>query len=117
MMEPVIAGPRGSHRHRLNALALARSDQTRDVERTHAPTGLVAQVAQKRSQPALKILLPIHMSIRRHRFAPEMKLAAANLPNPLICQGSVGWWRLRKRTGDRRENDMSRGPERAGRSR
>src|SRR6476620_2835589 len=46
-------------RHRLNALAIARADQTRYVKRTHPPPRLVPQPLQKRLQPASELLTPI----------------------------------------------------------
>jgi hypothetical protein len=35
-------------RHRLNALAIARTDQSRYINRAHLPPRLVAQLSQKR---------------------------------------------------------------------
>src|SRR3979409_1979511 len=45
--------------HRLNALAIARTDQPRHVERTPLSPRLVTQSSQKRLEKASKLLLPI----------------------------------------------------------
>jgi hypothetical protein len=46
-------------RHRLNALAIARADQPRHVQRTHPAPCLVPQSTQKRHEPTFKLVLPI----------------------------------------------------------
>jgi hypothetical protein len=46
-------------RHRLNALAIAGTDQPRHVEWTHLPPRLVTQPSQKRLEKASKLFLPI----------------------------------------------------------
>src|SRR5262249_15511207 len=46
-------------RHRLNALAIARADKPRHVERAHPATCLVPQSIQKRLEPNFKLVLPI----------------------------------------------------------
>jgi len=46
-------------RHRLNALAIARADQPRYVERTHLAPRLVPQPIQKRLGPTSKLVFPI----------------------------------------------------------
>src|SRR6266542_2805694 len=46
-------------RHRLNALAIARTDQSRHVERTHLSARLVTQPIQKRLEPTSKLAFPI----------------------------------------------------------
>src|SRR5205809_3467152 len=46
-------------RHRLNALAIARTDQPRHVEWTHLSPRLVTQPTQKRLEKASKLFFPI----------------------------------------------------------
>src|SRR5438445_4385985 len=46
-------------RHRLNALAIARTDQHRHVEWTHLSPRLVTQPTQKRLEKASKLFFPI----------------------------------------------------------
>src|SRR5438876_4152689 len=50
-------------RHRLNALAIARADQRRYVERTHLAPRLVPQPIQKRLEPPSKLVFPIRRSV------------------------------------------------------
>src|SRR5215472_8071449 len=45
--------------HRLNALAVARTDQSRHIERTHLSPCFVTQPTQKRLEPAPKLASPI----------------------------------------------------------
>ena len=51
MMELVVVARRHAFRHRTDALAIARPDQPRHVERAHPPARLVAQPGQKWLQP------------------------------------------------------------------
>jgi len=46
-------------RHRLDALAIARADQPRHVERTHPAPRLVPQPIQKWLEPTPKLAFPI----------------------------------------------------------
>jgi hypothetical protein len=46
-------------RHRLNALAVARTDQSRHVERAHLSPRFVTQPIQKRLEPTSKLASPI----------------------------------------------------------
>lgn len=57
-----IASPRG---HRLNALTVARTDQTGDVERAHPPPGWMRKPRQKWLQPSLQTNPPV--LVHRHR--------------------------------------------------
>src|SRR4029077_8867529 len=59
VVQLIIVASNKPLRHRLNALAIARTDQPRHVERTHSPTRLVPQPVQKWLQPASKLLSPI----------------------------------------------------------
>src|SRR5271167_2889596 len=64
----LIAGAeRKPFRHRLNALAIAWTDQTRHVERTHLSPRLVAQASQKRLEPTPKIASPIQRPLSHGR--------------------------------------------------
>ena len=53
--------------HRLNALAIARTDQPRHVERTHLSPRLVTQSSQKRLEKASKLLFPIRCLVTHGR--------------------------------------------------
>src|SRR5262249_61812591 len=46
-------------RHRLNALAIARTDQSRHVERAHLSPCFVTQPIQKRLEPTPELVSPI----------------------------------------------------------
>src|SRR5690242_14502134 len=59
VVQLVIGAKRNTLGHRLNALAVAWTDQSRYVNRTHLTPRLVTQSLQKRLQPALKLLPPI----------------------------------------------------------
>src|SRR4051812_5455675 len=54
VMQLIIFAKREPLGHRLNALAIARTDQSRHVERTHLSPRLVTQPIQKRLEPASK---------------------------------------------------------------
>src|SRR5262245_65995920 len=59
VVQLVIAAKRKTLGHRLNALAVTWTDQSRYVNRTHQTPRLVTQSIYKRLQPALKLLPPI----------------------------------------------------------
>ena len=59
VMQLIIFAKRKSLRHRLNALAIARADQPRYVERTHLSPRFMTQPIQKRLKPTSKLFLPI----------------------------------------------------------
>src|SRR5262249_4388000 len=59
--------PSAEARHRLNALAIARTDQPRHVERTHLSPRLVTQPIQKRFEKAAKLVFPIRRSANHGR--------------------------------------------------
>src|SRR6266704_472846 len=59
VVQSIICPKRKALGYRLNALALARTDQPGDVQRTHSPPRLVTQSIQKRLQPAFKLSLPV----------------------------------------------------------
>src|SRR5262249_53869419 len=58
-------------RHRLNALAIARADQPRHVQRTHPAPCLVPQSTQKRHEPTFKLVLPIRHPANHGRPLPK----------------------------------------------
>jgi hypothetical protein len=45
-------------RHRLNALAIARTDQSCNIQRTHPLPRLMTQPVQERHQPAFELVFP-----------------------------------------------------------
>ena len=59
VVQLIVFAERKPLRHRLNALAIARTDQPRHVERTHPSPRLVPQPIQKRLEPASKLVSPI----------------------------------------------------------
>ena len=67
---------------RLLALALTRSDQTRDIEGAHRPPCPMRQVGEKRLKPALEIALPFR-SPPGHVAPPAFQNAGA------IADGSI----------------------------
>ena len=95
MMQLIVLAGDQPLRHRLNALPLARSDQSRNVEWAHPSPGLVRQAGQKWLQPALKLRGPTELrahrdrppksrSLRNHRLAdlgiPKSDAITHNLP-------------------------------------
>ena len=69
MMQLIIPARSQPLRHRLNTLPLARSDQTRNVQRTHPLSRLMAQTAQEGFKPALEIVVPIQNLVRHDRLS------------------------------------------------
>ena len=59
MVQLIIVAKRKPLRHRLNALAIARADQPRHVERAHLSPRLVTQPIQERLEPTSKLFFPI----------------------------------------------------------
>src|SRR5579862_4033148 len=103
MMQLIVLAGDQPLRHRLNALPLARSDQSRNVEWAHPSSGLVRQAAQKWLQPALKLRGPIEL--RAHRDRPPKSRSPRNhrladsgipkvMPSRTICQSSASFWLL-----------------------
>src|SRR5262249_32530317 len=84
-------------RHRLNALAIARTDQPRHVEWTHLSPRLVTQPIQKRLEKASKLFFPIRRPANHGRplQKPTTHESQKNWfgnPVPLkICQSSARW--------------------------
>src|SRR5882757_6987370 len=69
MVQLIIVARRKPLRHRLNALAIARTDQPRHVKWTHPPPCLVTQAIQKWLEPAPKLAFPIRR--RAHHGQPS----------------------------------------------
>src|SRR5258708_13607061 len=59
VVQLITVAERKPLRHRLNALAIARTDQSRHVERTHPSPRLVTQPVYKRLEPTSKLVFPI----------------------------------------------------------
>src|SRR5437868_6639687 len=59
VVQPIVRPKRKPLGHRLNALAITRTDQSRYVSWAHPPPRLVPQSVQKRPEPALQVLRPI----------------------------------------------------------
>src|SRR5437870_8962104 len=59
VVQLIVVTKRKPLRHRLNALAIARTDQPRHVEWTHLSPRLVTQPTQKRLEKASKLFFPI----------------------------------------------------------
>ena len=72
-MQPVVLAQREPLRHRLHALAIARTDQPRDVERAHAAAFRVPQTVQERRQPSLECHRLV-LTRRHHGRLPEIDL-------------------------------------------
>src|SRR3546814_10558864 len=65
VMQAIIADFARPRRHRLDALAIPRTDQARDIGRAHPLPSLVAKALQIGRQPTLQINTPINIH-RRH---------------------------------------------------
>ncbi len=74
MVQPVVAESVHSRSYGLDALAIPRPDQARDIGRAHLSAGRVTKVLQIRLEPTLKVALPIPF----HRQPPS-KLAPYEL--------------------------------------
>jgi len=59
MVQLIIPANRKPLCHRLNALAITRTDQSRHVQWTHPSPRFVAQPIQKRLQPAFEFIFPV----------------------------------------------------------
>jgi hypothetical protein len=59
VVQLIVFAKRKPLRHRLNALAIARTDQPRHIEWTHLSPRLVTQPIQKRLEKASKLFFPI----------------------------------------------------------
>ena len=68
MVQLIVLTKRNPRCHRLHALAVARSDQPRHVERAHLSSCLVTQPIQKRLEPTAKLGSPIRRSDNHGRL-------------------------------------------------
>jgi hypothetical protein len=87
MMQLIIPARSQPLRHRLNTLPLARSDQTRNVQRTHPLSRLMAQTVQEGFKPALEIVVPIqnlgrHDRLSNSRSAMNHQTTDSGIPLP-----------------------------------
>src|SRR5580700_9748099 len=73
MVQPVVIARRDPLGHRADALAIARPDQPRHIERAHTPPRLVAEASNERRKPPPKLVSPI-------RHAPRSQIRARSLP-------------------------------------
>ena len=71
VMEAIVCAEAEPFGHRLDALALARTDQAGDVERAHPLPRLVPEPGEKRREPTLKLRLPTRANhLSRHDRLP-----------------------------------------------
>ena len=67
MMQLVIVAQHKPLRHRLHALAIARTDQPCNIKRTHPPPRLVTQTIQERLKPTRKLIFPPQRHVHHGR--------------------------------------------------
>ena len=67
MVQLIIVARCKSLRHRLDALAIAGTDQSRHIKRAHLSPRLVTQAIQKRLEPTSKLVSPIRSRARHGR--------------------------------------------------
>src|SRR5262249_29546824 len=78
-------------RHRLNALAVARTDQSRHVERAHLSPCFVTQPIQKRLEPTAELVSPIRRPANHGR--PLQKAG-----HPRVTEKVIGESRAREKS-------------------
>src|SRR6516164_5903126 len=95
-MQLIACAERKPLRHRLNALAVARTDQSRHVERAHLSPCFVTQPIQKRLEPTSELISPIRRPANHGRplqtSRPPMSHRKSDLGIPClrkICQSSA----------------------------
>src|SRR5258708_24646692 len=91
-------------RHRLNALAIARTDQSRHVERAHLSPCLVTQPIQKRLEPTAKLRLSNPTFCEPWSAPPKSRPPMSHRKSDLgipctrkICQSSARAWTHKSR--------------------
>src|SRR5262249_9712186 len=67
VVQLIVVATRNPLRHRLNALAIARTDQSSHVEWTHLSARLVPQPIQKWLEKASKLFFPIRRPVAHGR--------------------------------------------------
>src|SRR5262249_23143064 len=108
VMQLIACAERKPLRHRLNALAVARTDQPRHVERAHLSPCFVTQPIQKRLEPTSELVSPIRCPTNHGRplhsiSRPPMSHRKSDLGIPCprkICQSSAS---LRRQLEEFRE--------------
>lgn len=58
VVQPIIGNPIAPRRYRLDALAVAKADQTGHVKGAHRPACRMRQARQERLQPSIQIVTP-----------------------------------------------------------
>jgi hypothetical protein len=71
MMQLVIVARRKPLRHRLHALAIARTNQTCNIERTHPPPRLATQTIKERLKPTRKLIFALRHNV--HHGQPSKR--------------------------------------------
>ena len=97
-MQLIACAERKPLRHRLNALAIARTDQSRHVERAHLSPCFVTQPIHKRLEPTSELISPIRRPANHGRplqtSRPPMSHRKSDLGIPCprkICQSSASF--------------------------
>src|SRR5262249_30172649 len=95
-MQLIACAERKPLRHRLNALAVARTDQPRHVERAHLSPCFVTQPIQKRLEPTSELVSPIRCPpnhgrpLQKADHPMSHRKSDLGIPCPRkICQSSV----------------------------
>src|SRR5437588_1487014 len=91
VVQLIVVTKRKPLRHRLNALAIAGTDQPRHVEWTHLSPRLVTQPNQKRPEKASKLLLPIRRPANHGRRPRVDRERSRWHDNP--CPSAAVWTR------------------------
>src|SRR5262249_5772069 len=84
VVQLITCAERKSLRHRLNALAIARTDQARHVERTHPSPRLVTQTIHKRLEPTSKRVSPIQCPASHGRPLQESRPPMSHRKSDLV---------------------------------
>src|SRR5262249_17487742 len=96
VMQLIACAERKPLRHRLNALAVARTDQSRHVERAHLSPCFVTQPIQKRLEPTSELVPPIRPPANHGSAPPKSRPPMSHRKSDLgipcprkICQSSA----------------------------
>jgi hypothetical protein len=100
MVQLVVITWRQPRCHRLDALAIARSDQPRNTQRTHPPPRLVTQTVQEWLEPTFKLIFPLRPCV--HSCADQSNKSAKGLLEPIyevqIHSNGLAWPSLKHET-------------------
>src|SRR5215467_1953294 len=95
-MQLIACAERKPLGHRLNALAVAKTDQSRHVERAHLSPCFVTQPIQKRLEPTSKLASPVRYPanhgrpLQKSRSPMSHRKSDLGIPRPRkICQSSA----------------------------